>query len=186
MSTTFFIKDIRGNYYSEDKSVRYTMLSGEELFDFLKTENGKKRRFCVYLDEFGNKIGFETEPKKVYACAEQRERDRYRHKLKAKRSITIISANAVVSIPGEDDIELLETVIDEDTDVEESALHNLDLETLRNALQTLTNEEYYIIYHLYLDKNPMSEKEIAKILKISQQAVSKRKKVIFSKLRNFF
>ena len=35
-------------------------------------------------------------------------------------------------------------------------------------------------------ENPMSEKEIAKSLKISQQAVSKRKKVIFSKLRNFF
>ena len=91
-----------------------------------------------------------------------------------------------MSIPGEDDIELIETIVDEETDVEADAMHNLDLETLRNALHTLTREEYRIIYLLYLAKVPMSEQEIAERLGISQQAISKRKKAIFAKLRNFF
>ena len=186
MSTKFYIKDENGIFLSTDGKVKYTCLEGKELFDFLKTEDGKARSFHVDIDENGDKIGIEAEPKMVSACAEQRERDRYRHKLKAKLNITIISANTMVSIPGEDDIELLETVVDEDANVEESAMHNLDLETLRNALHTLSNEEYCIIYHLYLAKIPMSEEEIAKRLGISQQAVSKRKKAIFSKLRNFF
>ena len=186
MSTKFYIKDEKGIFLSTDGKTKYTCLEGKALYDFLKTEDGKSRCFHVDIDENGDKIGIEAEPKMVSACAEQRERDRYRAKVKAKLNITIVSANTMVSIPGEDDIELLETIVDEDSDVESNAMHNLDLETLRKALHALTREEYRIIYYLYLAKTPMSEQEIAERLGISQQAISKRKKAIFAKLRNFF
>ena len=75
---------------------------------------------------------------------------------------------------------------DEDVDLEAEAMHDLDLEILKKALQALTKEEYRIIHCLYLSKSPMSEKEIAKHLGMTQQAVSKRKRAIFEKLKKFF
>ena len=41
-------------------------------------------------------------------CAAQRERDRYRYKVMTKLNITVVSANTLVSVPGEDDLELLD------------------------------------------------------------------------------
>ena len=124
MSTKFYIKDENGTFLSIDGVTRYTCLEGQALYAFLKTPEGRRRSFHVEIDEDGNKIGIEAEPKKRSACSEQRERDRYRNKLKAKLNITIISASTMVSIPGEDEIELGDTVADEDSDVEAEALHN--------------------------------------------------------------
>lgn len=81
MSTKFYIKDNNGIYLSTDGKIRYTLLEGKALYDFLKTENGRSRCFHVDIDENGNKIGIEAEPKMITACAAQRERDRYRHKV---------------------------------------------------------------------------------------------------------
>ena len=81
MSTKFYIKDNNGIYLSTDGKIRYTLLEGKALYDFLKTENGRSRCFHVDIDENGNKIGIEAEPKMITACAAQRERDRYRHEI---------------------------------------------------------------------------------------------------------
>ena len=186
MSKKFYIKDENGVYLSVDGKTRYTCLEGRELYLFLKSEEGKKRSFYVDIDDNGNKIGIETEPKMITACAAQRERDRYRHKVMTKLNITVVSANTLVSVPGEDDLELLDTVADEDVDLEAKAMHHIDLEILKKALQALTKEEYRIIHCLYLSKTPISEKEIAKHLGMTQQAVSKRKRAIFEKLKTFF
>ena len=40
MSTKFYIKDNNGIYLSTDGKIRYTLLEGKALYDFLKTENG--------------------------------------------------------------------------------------------------------------------------------------------------
>ena len=133
MSTKFYIKDNNGIYLSTDGKIRYTLLEGKALYDFLKTENGRSRCFHVDIDETGNKIGIEAEPKMITACAAQRERDRYRHKVMTKLNITVVSANALVSVPGEDDLELIDTVADEDVDLEAEAMHDLDLEILKKG-----------------------------------------------------
>lgn len=72
MSTKFYIKDNNGIYLSTDGKIRYTLLEGKALYDFLKTENGRSRCFHVDIDENGNKIGIEAEPKMITACAAQR------------------------------------------------------------------------------------------------------------------
>ena len=186
MSTKFYIKDENGTYLSIDGVTRYTCLEGQALYAFLKTPEGRRRSFHVEIDEDGNKIGIEAEPKKRSACSEQREPDRYRNKLKAKLNITIISASTMVSIPGEDEIELGDTVADEDSDVEAEALHNVDLETMRSALMELTPEEYAIIYNLYLAKEPLTERQLSVKLGIPQQTVNYRRNAILRKLRKFF
>ena len=44
----------------------------------------------------------------------------------------------------------------------------------------------FFVYDLFFSDNPQSELMIAKKLHISQQAISKRKKAIFSKLKKYF
>ena len=51
MSTKFYIKDNNGIYLSTDGKIRYTLLEGKALYDFLKTENGRSRCFHVDIDE---------------------------------------------------------------------------------------------------------------------------------------
>lgn len=186
MSTKFYIKDENGIFLSTDGKVRYTKLEGKELYKFLKSEDGKRRSFHVDIDDNGDKIGIEAEPEQVRNCSEQHERDKYRNRVKKKLSITILSANAVVSIPGEDDIELIQTLVDEEVDVEADALHRLDVETLRSALKTLTEEEYKLIYSLFLSDRPMSQREYAREIGMTQKGVSKRQERIFLKLKKFF
>lgn len=186
MSTKFYIKDDNGIFLSADGKTKYICLEGSALYDFLNSEDGKNRTFYVDIDENGDKIGVETEPKMVTACNEQRERDRYRNKVKAQLNITVVSGNIKVSIPGEDEIELIETITDEDTDVESDVMHNLDLETMRKALQKLTDEEYHLIYHLYLSKNPVTERKYAEIRGLHYMTVHNRKTAILKNLKNFF
>lgn len=186
MSTKFYIKDENGIYLSTDGKTNYICLEGAALYDFLNSEEGKKRTFYVDIDENGDKVGIEAEPKMITACNEQHERDRYRNKVKAQLNITIISNNTMVSIPGEDEIELVQTFVDEDADVEADAMHNLDLETMRKALQRLTDEEYHLIYHLYLCKNPVTERKYADIKGLHYMTVHNRKNAILKKLKNFF
>lgn len=186
MSTKFYIKDDNGIFLSTDGKTKYICLEGSALYDFLNSKDGKSRAFYVDIDENGDKIGIETEQKMITACNEQRERDRYRNKVKAQLNITIISGNMVISIPGEDEIDLVETLVDEDADVEADVMHNLELETMRRALRNLTSEEYHLIYHLYLSKNPVTERKYAEIRGLHYMTVHNRKTAILKKLKNFF
>lgn len=186
MSTKFYIKDENGIFLSTDGKIRYTVLEGKKLYDFLKTEDGKRRCFHVDIDENGDKTGIEAEPEQIRTCAEQHERDRYQYKVRKKRNITILSANAVVSIPDEDDIELIQTVVDEEVDVEADALHQMELKTLREALKTLTEDEYELIYDLYLAQTPMSERQISAKTGIPQKTINNHRQSIMRKLKKFF
>lgn len=186
MSTKFYIKDENGIFLSTDGKVRYTLLEGKELYDFLKTEDGKRRKFHVDIDDDGNKIGIEAELEQISALSEQHDRDKYRNKVKKKLNITVLSANAVVSIPGEDDIELIQTLVDEEVDVEADALHSLDLKILRSALKTLTEEEYKLIYALYLAQTPMTERQLSAETGIPQMTINCRKNRLLRKLKKYF
>lgn len=188
MSTKFYIKDENGIFLSTDGKIRYTMLKGKELYKFLKSENGKHRCFYVDFDDNGDKIGLEVDPKDSSDCSKQHERDKYIDRVKEELDITIVSASILVSTPGEDDIALTDTLVDEDekADVELMAMRNMDLETLRAALKTLTEDEYKLIYDLYLARTPLTEQQIGDKIGMSQRGVSKRKYRILKKLKKFF
>ena len=186
MSTKFYIKDENGIFLSTDGKVRYTLLEGKELYDFLKTEDGKRRKFHVDIDDDGNKIGIEAEPEQISALSEQHERERYLKKVQATLQVKIISANVPVFIPGEDEVDLISTLEDEDTDVEADAMHQMDLETLRTALLTLSKKEYDLIHELYLAQTPKSERQLAAELGIPRMTLNSRKQAILRKLKKFF
>ena len=79
-----------------------------------------------------------------------------------------------------------EVIPNDDDSIENDVLRQFDLETLRRALDTLTEDEYALICALFLQDEPMTESEYAVQRGTTQQAINKRKKTILKKLRNYF
>ena len=186
MSTKFYIKDKNGAYLSTDGKVRYKLLQGRKLYDFLQTRDGQSRHYHILSEPNGDKIGIETDTEPHPKYGEQHERNRYIQKVQAELQITMISANVPVYISSEEDIDLLDTLVDENADVEDTVFHNMDLETLREALKTLTKDEYKLIYELFLAQSPLTERQISKNLGVTQSAICQRKQRILAKLKKFF
>ena len=185
MSTKFYIKDDDGNILSMDGKTRYTLLEGKAAYDFLKTEDGKRRCFHVEIDENGDKLGIEASPEnedKVKEYEAEQRHARYLRDIEVECKITMVSANMLVSVAGEDDIEMIDTFADQDTDTEEDAMKRIAIEALRSALGKLTSAEYDIVYQLFLAENPVSERQLAAKLRIPQKTLNCRKLAILKKL----
>ncbi len=185
MSTKFYIKDENGIYLSVDGKTRYSMLEGQAAYDFLRSEEGQKRSFHVEVDENGDKLGVEGTPEIIAEYEPDQRHARYLREVEVECKVTIISANAIVSIPGEDDIELVDTFTD-DEDLAEKAMHNIDLDTLRKALQMLSQKEYQLIYDLYLAKEPLTVRELGQKYGVHFVTISKWHKSILEKLKKYF
>ena len=186
MSKIYYVKDKNGTFLSPDGKTRYTKLEGKNLYNFLNSDDGKRRIFHEEIDEDGNCVGFETASRKNKGLPKEAEREKYLYNVRTELKITITSSNELVSLAGEDDIELIQALGDKEVNVEADAVHSLDLETLQSALKTLTKEEYEIIYALYLSQKPMSERELSAKTGIPRMTINYRKKRILRKLKKFF
>lgn len=67
--------------------------------------------------------------------------------------------------------------------IEETIIRNIVREQLMKAFAKLSNEERLIIYGLYFDEK--SEREVARMMGISQAAIHKRRNRILEKLKKF-
>lgn len=76
-----------------------------------------------------------------------------------------------------------DVIADLDVNVEETAVHNLMIEKLRDTMKKLDDEELDLIKQIYVDEK--TQREIAAELGISQNAVNKRKIKLLNKLRKF-
>ena len=184
MSTKFYIKDENGIYLSIDGKTKYTLLEGKPLYDFLKTEDGKRRCFHVDIDENGDKIGIEATPEFLKQEESDKNHAAYLERQKVESGLEIISANIIVK-DNETDVELIETVADVSVDVEEEALRAMDLQNLRKALEQLTRSEYDLVYHLFLAQQPLTERQYGAVRRLPQKTVNYRKRAILRKLKNY-
>ena len=184
MSTKFYIKDENGIYLSVDGKTRYSKLEGDELYMFLMSEEGKKRSFHVDTDENGDKIGIEGEPDKVRELDRINRRERYLNTVKLECNVTFVSGN--MPVEDTDYAELFDTIEDESQDLDKMLTAQEELNTLRKAIQSLNPQEKKLLYYLFFKTEPLTEQQVADKLGISQQAVSKRKKALFVKIKNFF
>ena len=184
MSTKFYIKDDNGSILSVDGKTRYTLLEGKAAYDFLQTDNGRKRQFFVDVDENGDKLGVEAEPVFIKKHEPEMRRKRYLDSVKVECKITFVSGNTCVE--DTDNAELFDTIEDETADVFEALYAKEEIEILHKAIASLSPQEKDLLAKLFFSKAPMSEKEYAELHGISQQAVSKRKLAIFEKIKKFF
>ncbi len=183
MSTKFYIKDENGSYLSIDGKTKYTLLEGKALYDFLKTEDGKRRCFHVEIDDDGNKIGIEATHEFIKQEESEKNHAAYLERQKVESGLEIISANIIVR-DNETDVELIETIADVSVNVEQDVLNAMDLQNLHKALEQLSKSEYDLIYHLYLVQEPLTERQYGAVRRLPQKTVNYRKRMILRKLKN--
>lgn len=185
MIKVFYIEDNNGQYVSADGSKRWTRLTGQALYDFLQTERGKKTYFFVDTDDNGVAIGVEiTDKEQQIAFETDKRRRRYVSESQKESGYITVSFDYVETEDGTSTGD--EVIPNDDDSIEDDVLRQFDLETLRRALDTLTEDEYALICALFLQDNPLSTRDYAKQLGVQQTTVMRAKKRILKKLRNFF
>ena len=93
--------------------------------------------------------------------------------------------NGLVSYDGMDTEDTLgeEMIPDRDaTSVEDAVIRNILHEEVRHCVSLLEAEECFLVYALFYKQ--LTERDCAKILGISQNAVNKRRHAVLAKLRN--
>ena len=181
----YYIEDQNGKYASVDRMRRFTRLEGKAAYDFLKSPMGQGRRFMKLVNSEGEEdeinIEVHADDMKVFRTYERREQ--YVADNERENPYTIIS----LSYAECDDEEYPEeSLADEDVNVEEEVFHQIDLETLRRALDTLTEDEYALICALYLQDKPMTLQQYASRIGVHFTTVDYRRKCIFKKIKSFF
>ena len=185
MIKVFYIEYKNGQYVSADGSKRWTRLTGQALYDFLQTERGKKTYFFVDTDDNGVAIGVAIRNTELASNLKgDKNHGDYLKQVRDESGYITVSFDYFET---EDGTSTGDEVIPNDEDsIENDVLRQFDLETLRRALDTLTEDEYALICALYLQDEPMTESEYANQKGTTQQAINKRKKAILKKLRKYF
>lgn len=182
----FYIEHENGNYFSSDRSRRYIRLIGRAAFKYLQ-ENKKGVRYfypTTTKEEAGHQVFVEATEDSVQKIRREINHQKYMDDIKAESQIVCISL--LDQAEGEEDLTVEDTIIDDSVNIEEQVIHEIELEMLRRALKTLTDEELKIIYGLFLGKERLSERELSRRLGIPQKTINNRKHRIFKKLKKYF
>lgn len=185
----YYYEDQNGKYSSHTDARRFSRVSGKEAYAYLKSAEGKTRRFMKSNDyEDGGEDVFVEIPAEFIRDYRQGERrEQYVNDIREDAGFTEISLYAMQGDGNPNDLLSGEELIaDESVDVVAEVMHKMELETLRKALLSLSEDEYQLIYDLFLKDNPLTERDLSKKYKVSQPIIHKRKMQIFEKLRKFF
>ena len=184
MIKVFYIEDKNGQYVSADGTKRWTRLAGKALYEFLQTERGKNTYFFDETDENGVCVGVEISNAALRADLIKEEKHSiYLRQMREKSGYVTVSFDLIETPDGES---RGDEVIADDENFEEEVLHSFELERLREALKALSTEEYNLIISLYLQNNPMTEREHSAKYCIPQKTINDRKKRVLKKLKSFF
>lgn len=182
MKKIFYILDGNGEFLSEDGKKRYRALTGQALYQYLRTEEGKKKFFDVWQDDDrAVMVGVEVPPEraKIYA-AEQRRRRYIKDVMQAldisHTSLDIITDMETNDISGEQILSL-------GVSIEEDLIEKIEREELHKAIKKLSKEEQEFIKALFFDG--YSERDYAKKMGVYHNAIHKKKARILKKLKNF-
>lgn len=182
---TFYIENENGNIFSADGSRRFIKLSGRAAYEYLKTEECNAKRFMKTssFEETGD-----VEWVEVPACCmrqhrQSERREQYMSDCIEESGFITISFYATEDDESTDVASGEELIADPDCDVEEQALRNITIDTLREALATLTEDEMWLVTQLYLADGYMSDCELSKASGIARTTINYRKRRVLKKLK---
>ena len=182
MKKIFYILDDNGEFLSEDGKKRYKALTGQALYQFLRTEEGKKKFFDVWQDDDrAVMVGVEVplERTKIYA-AEQRRRRYIKDVMQAldisHTSLDIITDMETNDINGEQILSL-------GVSIEEDLIEKIEREELHSAIAKLSAKEKELIQALFFDG--YTERQWSALTGIPQKTINDRKHKILEKIKKF-
>ena len=183
MKKIFYMLDSNGEFLSEDGKKRYKALTGQALYEYLRSEDGKRKYFDVWKDDDrAVMVGVEAPPERAKIYESEKRRRRYLYSVIEELDISITSLDVVIDteneiVNGEHALPALSI------DIEESLVEKIEKEELHKAIQKLTKEERSFIKALFFDG--YSEREYAKKTGVYHNAIHKKKLRILKKLKNF-
>lgn len=176
-----YVVDENGEFYSEDRKVRYKELRGKALYDYQSSAEGKGE-YMDDTDESGNSYGMKIPDElKTEFRSEKRHAD---YLTEHSKGYITISLDMNVGEEAEETLEAFICAEDSD-DVYNTVLRRERINKLNNILPSLDKEEMELIFRLFLSDNLLTEGEYAELIGSSQQAIHYRKKEVLDRLKKF-
>ncbi|MFR8011637.1 MAG: hypothetical protein ACLU8W_07765 [Clostridia bacterium] len=168
----------------------YKSISGREWYRLLKKQKfypQEARRYFVHLASFEkgeDDCYIETSKEKYDRWEKDSRKEEYQKYIKKTFHRDVMSydffGNDESGIPGG------ETIEDQTTNVEETAVEHMEMQELRQLIAKLDEGEQCVLYELYLSDNPISERELSRRMGVSQKTLNYRKKKILEKLKKLW
>ena len=180
----FFIEDKNGNYFSADSKRRFIRLSGKEAYEYLSIHKGK--RFYKLTSEKGNEdsIFIEIPISKIRNIRKDERHNQYSADCKKQSQISEVSLYDIQEDKNGERCKGEELIEDCNMNVEDAAIHNIQLEKLYQAIQLLSKDEQELIACIYNDE-PMTVRELSKKWKVHYSSISRKHTAILKKLQKF-
>lgn len=178
---------IKKNYEMDYAQDNWLLLTLEEFEEFLKTEEGKRRKKGIARMPYCEKdeVSFwECGEATALEWIKEDNRHQYLRALPENEKIEVLSIEAMLNAEGEEYGE--DCIPDPDEDVVSEVIHKMEIEQLRRALALLNPKERQVIECLFFAGEPKSEREVAVILGVSQFTINERKKGAFAKIKKIF
>lgn len=185
---TYYIESPTGKYVSEDGKRRFDRYTGTSAYEYLNSEEAAGKRFFKtfpYEDPY-HEVYIEIPSRFVKEYRQEERHEQYLNDVANESSYIIIPINGLEINHRCETVSLEEFIADDSVDVENEVIYSLMLETLRFARSHLAYEDNLFLDYLFSDIKEYTEAEIGRFLGMTQQAVNKRKKEIFKKIRKFF
>ena len=183
MARKYYLLDENGTIKSADGSKKYRLLEGQDLYEFLHSPQRKEKAFLKTEDMNGNEIRIEIPSEHRTQYIKEVNRENYVRRTQTDLDIQVVSFNTVI-IDGEE-MAGEEAIPDDSQSVEEQIIEREEIDSLKDALRSLSEEELYIIKGLYLDTPRRTELMLSNDLGVSQPAIHYRKLSILKKIKKF-
>ena len=160
-----------------------------EFIDFMNTPAGKRRKEnfgqldaidegdVIYIVECENKLAKQL----------RKDKNNSDYLREFEKNITLLSLDTPEDEANDaDDRDYLDKVFLSEEDLTKETLLKLDIEKLRIAINSLDDEEKWIIQKLFFDERTISARELSEMMNIPQKTLHYRKTQIFKKIRKNF
>lgn len=184
MSIKFFLKDSTGTIPASNGQAMFKLIQGKEVTDFVMKKEYKEREFFTYKNEYGDSFVIECTKEQIEKLRKEKNHSQYIKRKKKESGLAEVSLNTLISTD-EKELEMTDVFIDENSNTEEYIEEKEKYESLYNALSLLDKEERELIDLLFFVEKPLTERQIAEKLNVSQSAINQKKKKIFKKIKKF-
>lgn len=163
----------------------WQIMTAAEFKQFKETDQAKGRKFVRLFqqDSDSDLIIKECEPDEARELKTAMQKTRRCQQYADRKGIVEIPYSQV-NVDGEY-VSSEELIADETQDVESLVNKKLETDALYVALSKLTHAEKALIYSMFLQDKPMTERELAVIYNVSAAAIHKRKVTVLKKLQTF-
>ena len=175
----YYVIDPKGEYRSHKGDKFFKRLVGAELFAFLQTPQAQSKKYYTYREGM-DEVYIEVENGRGDRSERRHEAYLYQVKKETEPDISIEQM-----ADGEENGSPLSQILQSGENMEDEMLRKRLCEKLQAAVWRLPDEEYRIIYALFLQPNPISARAYAEMHGIPQKTFDDQKQRILEKIKKF-